>query len=397
MNQALLSINIGSSSLKFALHRADAPPLHGTCVGRGAVTGVGGEGHLLITNGSGQLVLEQDVALDSHIAALNSILDLLKKNFAQHELIGIGHRVVHGGPHYSGPVRIDGRVITNLRELIPFAPLHQPVALDAIDFISAQQPGLPQVACFDTAFHATMPKPATEFALPRLLREQGLRRYGFHGLSYQYIAGELHHICGADVASGRVIIAHLGSGASLCALQKGRSVATTMGLTPLDGLPMGRRSGSLDPGLLLYLLTKNSASAEQLSQQLYTESGLLGLSEISDDLRTLLACDDSAAREAVDYFVYWLGRHLGSLTAALDGLDAVVFTGGIGEHLPEIRERICQKASWLGLAVDARENQTGGPRISPAGAKASVWVIPTDENLVVASQTFRILRQSHPA
>ena len=396
MTETILGVNIGSSSLKLALYSSKEPPSRQNCILQAAITGVGSRSHLTVRDNSGKCILEKQAAWNSHIAALGVFLDLLKTAFGEFEIVAAGHRVVHGGSRYAGPVEIDAAVLAELRALIPFARLHQPLALNAIEFVAAYFGSLRQVACFDTAFHVTMPKPATTFALPRELREQGLRRYGFHGLSYEYISGALAERGGADVASGRVIVAHLGSGASLCALQGGKSVATTMGLTPLDGLPMGRRSGSVDPGLLLYLLEKDPGSLEQLSLQLHTKSGLLGLSEISDDLQVLLSRNEAAAQEAVDHFVYWVGRHLGSLAAALEGMDALVFTGGIGAHLPEIRARICRNAAWLGVSLDGAANEAGLTRISPAGSKPSAWVIPTDENLIVAKQTFLTLRQSHP-
>lgn len=396
MTGVLLGVNTGSSSLKLALYGAQVAPTHSTCILQADVAGVGGKSHLAVKDHAGKLILERQSAWNSHTAALDAFLRLLKSEFSEYEIVAAGHRVVHGGQRYSGPVEIDDAVFADLKGLVPFARLHQPMALDAIEFLAAQFGALRQVACFDTAFHATMPKPAVTFALPRELREQGLRRYGFHGLSYEYVSGQLVETCGAEVASGRVVVAHLGSGASLCALHKGKSVATTMGLTPLDGLPMGRRSGSVDPGLLLYLLEKNPGSLEQLSQQLNTQSGLLGLSEISDDLQVLLTRNESTAQEAVDHFVYWVGRHLGSMAAALGGMDALVFTGGIGAHLPEIRERICRNAAWLGVALDGPANEAALARISTAGSKPGVWVIPTDENLIVAQQTFLILGQSHP-
>ena len=274
----------------------------------------------------------------------------------QLRFVGAGHRIVHGGAEFSQPVVVDDRIVAALEALVPLAPLHQPHNLAAIRAITAASPDLPQVACFDTAFHQTQPPVAQVVALPRELTAEGVRRYGFHGLSYEYIAvGPARR--GARVAAGRVVVAHLGNGASLCAMNGGRSVATTMGFSPLDGLVMGTRPGSLDPGVLLYLMSRHAMDAAAIEALLYHRSGLLGLSGLSSDMRTLLASPDPRAREAVDVFVYRIGRELGSLAAALGGLDALVFTAGIGEHAPEIRARVCRDAGWLGVELDEAANR----------------------------------------
>ena len=268
----------------------------------------------------------------------------------------MGHRVVHGGQHYSAPVLIDATVLAELETLVPLAPLHQPHNLATIRVLLETMPSLPQVACFDTAFHRTQPDVAQRFAIPRRFADEGVRHYGFHGLSYEYIASVLPTLEPA-LADARIIVAHLGSGASLCALHKGRSIATTMGFSPLDGLVMGTRCGNIDPGVLLYLMDRHNMDARALEQLLYHQSGLLGVSGISNDMRTLLASDDPHAQEAIELFVYRVGREIGSLAAALGGLDALVFTGGIGEHSAVIRAKVCHQAAWLGLELDDSANE----------------------------------------
>jgi acetate kinase len=302
----------------------------------------------------------------------------------------VGHRVVHGGTEFVAPVRIDARVLDALERLVPLAPLHQPKSLAAVRAIERMFPGIAQVACFDTAFHRTQPKLARALALPRRFTEQGVERYGFHGLSYEYVASALARLA-PGLADARVIAAHLGNGASLCALRAGRSVATTMGFSTIDGLVMGTRPGALDPGVLLYLIDRYGMDARSLERLLYEESGLLGVSELSADMRVLLASAQPRARDAVDLFVYRLGRELGSLAAALGGLDAIVFTGGIGENSAAIRARVCRDAAWLGVALDEVANETGATRISADGAPVSAWIVPSDENLVIARHTARVL------
>jgi acetate kinase len=287
-------------------------------------------------------------------------------------------------------VRVDARILRALESLVPLAPLHQPHNLSAIAALLERAPELPQVACFDTAFHRTNPEVAQRFALPVGLHEAGVRRYGFHGLSYEYVASVLPRT-DPTAAAGRTVVAHLGNGASLCAMLGGRSVATTMSFTPADGLVMGTRTGSLDPGVLLYLMTRHGMSAPDLEKLIYYESGLLGVSGVSSDMRTLLGSDDPRAAEAIDLFVYRVGRELGSLAAALGGLDALVFTGGIGENAPAIRARVCRGAAWLGVGLDPAANDAGGPRISLLGSRPAVWVVPTNEELMIAEHTRRLL------
>jgi acetate kinase len=297
---------------------------------------------------------------------------------------------VHGGTRYRAPVRIDDDVIATLKELIPLARIHEPHQLDVMLALTADRPELPQVACFDTAFHHTQPEIAQWFALPRELTDAGIRRYGFHGLSYEYIAEVLPQHLGAQ-AGGRVIVAHLGNGASMCAMKQRRSIATTMGLTALDGLVMGTRCGAIDPGVLLYLIEERGLTAAEVSELLYERSGLLGVSGISHDMRTLLASDDARAAQAVELFVYHAARAAGSLAAALHGLDALVFTGGIGEHSAPVRAAISRRLQWLGIELDDTANDHAGPRISTARSRVGVWVIPTNEEQVIAHHTRRVL------
>jgi acetate kinase len=304
-------------------------------------------------------------------------------------IAGVGHRMAHGGVDFANPVRIDARVLDALRQLIPLAPLHQPHNLAAIDAIAEAAPHLPQVACFDTAFHRSQPPLAELFGLPRRFAEEGVRRYGFHGISYEYIAGRLKTVA-PHLAEGRTIVAHLGSGASLCAMKAGRSVATTMGFTPLDGLVMGTRCGALDPGVLIYLMDRGMG-AREIEDLLYRQSGLLGLSGISPDMRPLRASPEPAAREAIDLFVYRVVREIGSLAAALGGLDGLIFTGGIGENDPQTRAEIAQGCAWLGLQLDPDRNDQGPGRFSADSSKVETWVVPTDEEAMIARHTASVL------
>ena len=303
-------------------------------------------------------------------------------------LAGVGHRVVHGGDTFTEPVRVTDEVIAALERLVPLAPLHEPVNVGPIRALRASNPDLPQVACFDTAFHASQPSIARAVALPRAYTAAGIRRYGFHGLSFEYIASRLPAL---GLGAARVVVAHLGNGASLCAMRAGRSVATTMGFSVLDGLVMGTRPGTLDAGVLLYLIGHDGLDVKALERLLYHESGLLGVSGISSDMRELLASSDPRAREAIDLFVYRIGRELGSMAAALGGIDALVFTGGIGEHAAPVRARVCHDAAWLGIRLDEQANDRGGPQLSPPGSPTSGWVVPTDENLMIARHTVALL------
>jgi acetate kinase len=390
MIHAILVLNAGSSSLKFSVFR-DAQPL--PLVLRGRVEALFSHPRFVAHDAQGRILGEKqwDDAPLGHSGAVEFLFQWGRSGpLAEHRVVAAGHRVVHGGVKFTHPVLIDRQTLSSLQSLVSLAPLHQPHNLAAIEAVAQQAPGLPQVACFDTAFHRTAPPVAQAFALPRRFTEAGVLRYGFHGLSYEYIASVLPEV-DAAAAAGRTVVAHLGNGASMCAMQGCRGVATTMGFTPLDGLPMGTRCGAIDPGVLLYLIDQHKLDARALEQLLYHESGLLGVSEISSDMRTLLASSDPRAADAIDLFVYRIGRELGSLAAAMGGLDALIFTGGIGENAAPIRARVCRDAAWLGLELDEAANAQGGPRISRRGSRVSAWVVPTNEELMIALHTKRLL------
>jgi acetate kinase len=304
----------------------------------------------------------------------------------------VGHRVAHGGPMHAVPELIDAKLLASLESLVPLAPLHQPHSLAAIRAVQGRLPDTPQVACFDTSFHRGHPDVADRYALPEALYQDGVRRYGFHGLSYEYIARTLPRVA-PEIATRAVVVAHLGSGSSMCAMRNGRSLDSTMGFTALDGLPMGTRCGQLDPGVVLYLLSEKGWSAKDVERLLYREAGLRGLSGVSNDVRDLLASDSPGARLALDYFVYRIGREIGSLAGAMGGIDALVLTAGIGENSPDIRARICARAAWLGVQLDEAANQAGGPRISTKDARVSAWVIPTDEERMIAEHALDVVRR----
>ena len=393
MNDALLVVNAGSSSIKFALFPQAAtiarrPSLSGQIDGIGAGLGTA----LSAVDGGGQTLAHRPLAdCHDHHRAIAFLLDWLDRHGA-HDVAAVGHRVVHGGLDYHEPLLIDDASLEALAGLIPLAPLHQPHNLEAIRALLKLRPELPQVACFDTAFHRSQPPLAQAFALPRAISAQGVRRYGFHGLSYEYIAHILPEYLG-ERADSRVVVAHLGNGASMCAMSQRKSTATTMGFTALDGLMMGTRCGNLDPGVLLYLIEQQGMDARSLSRLLYHQSGLLGVSGISQDMRELLASEQPAAKEAVDLFCYRIARELGSLAAALNGLDVLVFTGGIGEHAAPVREAICTQARWLGVEIDAAANSTDAARISAAGSGIAVLVLPTNEEWMIARHTARRIGQ----
>lgn len=392
MTDAILVLNAGSSSIKFSLFSGEQWPTRQGLFCEGECAGLRHRVHFTAKDGVGALLLDKHLAEGAtYEDVLAAVLHWIGDCFPQHVLIAAGHRVVHGGAVYRGPARIDAEVVAELTRLVPLAPLHQPHNLAAIAAISKLHPNLPQVACFDTSFHHTQPEVAAAFALPRRLTDGGVRRYGFHGLSYEYIASVLPAIVGSTGAEGRVVVAHLGSGASMCGMKQRKSVATTMGFTALDGLVMSRRCGSLDPGVVLYLMEEKGMTVAAISDLLYQSSGLLGVSGLSDDMKTLLASDKPHAAEAVDLFVYRICRELGSLAAALGGFDVLVFTAGIGEHAPEIRHRVCEKAGWLGLEIDEAANAAGGPRITKATSKTSAWMIRTDEDLMIARHTWRLV------
>jgi acetate kinase len=390
MPGAVLVLNAGSSSLKFAVFE-DRPPL------RLVLKGVFEE---LLTQprftarAGGTVVASREWPQGTrlgHGGAIDHLFTLGRGGLlGAHVISAVGHRVVHGGARLFGPVRVDPVTLEALDALVPLAPLHQPHNLAAIRAVEERAPSVPQVACFDTAFHRTQAPAAQAFALPRRFADEGIFRYGFHGLSYEYVAGSLAHLAPA-AAKGRTVVAHLGNGASMCAMQAGRSVATTMSFTALDGLVMGTRCGSLDPGVVLYLLERHRMSVSALERLLYEESGLLGVSGGSSDMRELLSRSDAAAAEAIELFVYRIARELGSLAAALHGLDAVVFTGGIGENAAPIRARVCRDAEWLGLEMDEEANGRHGPCITRPGSRVEAWVVPTDEELMIARHTQRVL------
>ena len=387
MSDAILVVNAGSSSIKFSvfLKRGEAlDPLLG-----GQIEGLYTAPRFKAKDAAGGIVGERQWAQGEplgHDGAVGFLADFLRERLSDHRLIAVGHRVVHGGLDYAAPVRLTAEIVGHLEQFIPLAPLHQPHNLKPIRLLLANRPELPQVACFDTAFHRNQPEVAQAFALPSEITDRGVRRYGFHGLSYEYIASALPEY-DARAAAGRAVVLHLGNGASMAAIRAGKSVASTMGFTAVDGLPMGTRSGNLDPGVVLYLMDELKMDARAIEKLLYQQSGLLGVSGISSDMRTLLASDEPKAKFAVELFAYRIGRELGSLAAALGGLDAIAFTGGIGEHAVSIRERVCQNAAWLGVELDPAANVAGGPRISAENSRISVWVIPTNEELMIARHT----------
>jgi len=388
--RSLLTINSGSSSLKFALFAVTESNALQRCY-RGQLTAIGGSGQFQVSDANGKVLQRQNRAISDHQQALQILLEWLSKEVDLPQPTAIGHRVVHGGTRFYVPTRVTPEVLGYLQELIPLAPNHQPSNLLGISTLQALQPDLLQVACFDTAFHHNRPEVEQRFALPQHPALKAVRRYGFHGLSYQYIARVLPDYLGA-AADGRVIVAHLGHGASLCALHERRSVATTMTFTPLDGIPMGTRCGAIDPAVVLYLL-QQGMTPEAVSELLYFQSGLLGLSGISDDMVELLKHPTTQSQFAIDLFVHHTVRAIGSLAATLGGVDAVVFTAGIGEHAAPVRAAICNGCEWLGLVLDEHANQRGQPCITQENSSVQAWVIATDEEQVIAEQTFAVMNR----
>ncbi len=399
--EAILCLNAGSSSLKFALFAVSSAGVEGELLVRGSIDRIGlGDARLRADGVLGRrdepLPLSGDLA-DQHRAALATLLSWLEAA-NDRPITAVAHRVVHGGTIYATPIVVDEEALTYLEQLVPLAPLHQPHNLRPIRTLLAHHPDWPQVACFDTAFHRTQPWLAQMMPLPRRYWEKGVRRYGFHGLSYEYVTAQLSALLG-DRADGRVVIAHLGSGASLCAVHRLQSVATTMGFTAVDGLMMGTRTGTIDAGVLLYLLTEEGMGPEEIERLLYRESGLLGVSGISSDMRTLLASSDPRADEAIALFCYRAIREVGSLVAALGGLDALVFTGGIGEHAAPIRARIAAGLAWLGLKIDEAANAAvalpphGMVRIDAPASQVIVAVVATDEELMMARHAWGLLHR----
>jgi acetate kinase len=389
MEDYALVLNAGSSSLKFCVFERP-PGERWHLEARGQIEGIGTSPRLSVKDENGESLAKQDVAVRDAHEALDTLANWLRSKYDRSRLLGVGHRVVHGGARFTGPTILNADVLRELHQLVPLAPLHQPYNLAAIEAVFERLPGIPQVACFDTSFHRGQPAVAELVPLPRELRQQGLQRYGFHGLSYEYIASVLPQVA-PEIADGRVIVAHLGSGSSLCALKKRKSIDSTLGFTALDGLCMGTRPGSIDPGVVLHLFQTLNLSPKEVETLLYKKSGLLGISGISNDMRDLLGRNESSARLAVDYFVYRAAKEIGALTAALGGIDALVFTAGIGENSAEIRKRICEASAWLGIELDGAANTECVSKISTARSKTSVWVIPTNEELMIARHTGSLL------
>ena len=386
-----LILNAGSSSLKFCVFQR-LEVKNWVLESRGQIEGIGTAARLSAKNAKGESIAREllgDRVRDGR-EALEALATWLRSIYGGSRVLGVGHRVVHGGTLYDGPVVLSWQILADLYRLVPLAPLHQPFNLAAIEAVYKYLPEVPQVACFDTSFHRGLPAVATLLPLPRDIRQGGLQRYGFHGLSYEYVTAMLPQVA-PEIAKGRVIIAHLGSGASLCALKNGKSVDCSFSFTTLDGLCMGTRPGALDPGAVLYLFQTLGLSARQVEKILYKKSGLLGISGISSDMRNLITSDKPEARLAVDYFVYCVAKEIGALTAVLGGIDGLVFTAGIGENSPEVRRRICDASAWLGVDIDQEANARGGPRISGSNSRVPAWVIPTNEELMIARHTGRIL------
>ncbi len=388
-------VNAGSSSVKFSIFDInDGDPKF---IYKGRITGIGGtQGHFIAKDTHKNIIAERVVNPTAkrlnHQQSFSILAQWVSERQEPGDIVAVGHRVVHGGMDYNTPMVVDNSLLHELEKLCPLAPLHQPHNLNAIRAVQEMDPDLLQVACFDTAFHHTQLENEQLFALPRELHDQGIRRYGFHGLSYEYIASVLPDYVGDD-ADKRVIVAHLGNGASLCAMHMRRSVATTMGFTALDGLPMGTRCGALDPGVVLYLIDELGMSTDQVTALLYRESGLRGLSGLSNDMRRLLASDDANAKRAVDFFIHRIKREVGALTAVMGGLDVLVFTAGIGENAAPIRQGICDDLKHLGIEIDSEANNTGQSKISTNGSAVSVCVIPTYEGLMIAQHTYQLLVQ----
>lgn len=390
-DRAVLMLNAGSSSLKFEVFDLAAAGLR--CFLRGQIEGIGHQAHFKVKDGAGLALHESSFsgdAITSQYGALVWLLAWLQAHMVGKHLVAVGHRVVHGGTQFTQPVRVSASVLQQLEALVPLAPLHQPHNLAPVRCLLAERPDLPQVACFDTAFHHDLPLEAQMFALPWRFHEDGVRRYGFHGLSYEYIARTAKTQVTA-LTAGRTVVAHLGNGVSLCALRDGKSVATTMGFTALDGCPMGTRCGSLDAGVVIHLARAYGMSIDVIESMLYRDSGLLGLSGVSSDMQELLQSSALGARRAVDYFVYHLAREVASMAAAMGGLDALVFTAGIGENSPQIRHAVCERLAWMGVQIDVPANAAGATQISTATSAVSVWRIPTNEELMIAEHTCEVL------
>ncbi len=398
MDDYALVLNAGSSSLKFNVYRRKAEAEAWFQETRGQIDGIGTQPRFSAKGTRDERLVDRalDATVSDGRAALDALAAWLRERYGGARVLGVGHRVVHGGASFASPTIVTPEVLAELRKLIPLAPLHQPHNLAAIDAVSEQLPEVPQVACFDTSFHRGQPAVAEVIPLPREVCGDGVQRYGFHGLSYEYIASVLPQRA-PQIAEGRVIVAHLGSGASLCAMKNRKSMDSTLGFTALDGLCMGTRPGSLDPGVVLYLFQNLGLSAKEVETILYKKSGLLAISGVSNDMRKLIGNTLPSARLAVDYFVYRVIKEIGALTAVLGGLDALVFTAGIGENSSAIRARICEDSAWLGIDLDPDANAQHATRISRADSRVSVWVIPTNEELIIARHTGRLLGLSATA
>jgi acetate kinase len=392
MDDFALVLNAGSSSLKFCVfQRPDGERWR--LGARGQIEGIGTSPRLTVKDANLRKVADEQLdtsTVQNGSDAIGALAIWLRSQYAGARVLGVGHRVVHGGAKFTKPVIVTPEILAELKELIPLAPLHQPYNLAAIEAVEERLPGVPQVACFDTSFHRDHAAVADLIPLPREICKGGLQRYGFHGLSYEYIASTLPEVA-PEIAKGKVIVAHLGSGASLCALNDGKSVDTTMGFTAVEGLCMGTRPGSIDPGAVLYLFQNLGLSVKEVEAILYKKSGLIGISGISNDMRDLIGRAEPEAKLAVDYFIYRIAKEIGALAAALGGVDAFVFTAGIGENSPEIRRRVCQASAWLGIDFDAEANEQKATRISTPQSRISVWVIPTNEELMIALHTGELL------
>ena len=391
MNDFALVLNAGSSSLKFCVFQRPSGETW-RLEARGQIEGIGTSPRLSVKDADLRKLADEqlEASVRDGRDAIGALAIWLKSQYGGARVLGVGHRVVHGGARFTRPVVITPEVLTHLRQLIPLAPLHQPYNLAAIEAVDERLPGVPQVACFDTSFHRDHRPVADLIPLPREVCGGGLQRYGFHGLSYEYIASVLPQVA-PDIAKGKVIVAHLGSGASLCALNDGKSVDTTMGFTAVEGLCMGTRPGSIDPGAVLYLFQNLALSVKEVEAILYKKSGLIGISGISNDMRDLLGRPEPEAKLAVDYFIYRIAKEIGGLTAALGGVEALVFTAGIGENSAEIRRRVCEASAWLGIEIDATANENKETQISTPQSKVSVWIIPTNEELMIARHTGDLL------
>ena len=396
MDDYALVLNAGSSSLKFCVFERPQGE-RWRLEARGQIEGIGTSPRLTAKVDDGERPVSEELdktTVRDGNAAVNALAGWLRSRYGGSQVLGVGHRVVHGGAKFDRPTVVTPEVIAELKELVPLAPLHQPYNLAAIEAVAERLPQVPQVACFDTSFHRGHSAVAELVPLPEDLRSSGLQRYGFHGLSYEYIASILPEVA-PEIASGRVIVAHLGSGASVCALKDGKSVDSSLGFTALDGLCMGTRPGALDPGVVLYLFQSLGLSAKEVETILYKKSGLLGISGISNDMRDLLGRSEPKAQLAIDYFIYRTAKEIGALAAVLGGVDGLVFTAGIGENSAEIRQRICEASSWLGVEIDTQANANKGPRISAPHSKVSAWVIPTNEELMIALHTGSLLGLRH--